>query len=292
METYLRRQRTVDTQRVLPYTGEGAYHGSTKSRPRPAAPRPPAPVIAETRPRTLDAYARDGKTQIGEFAATFPNRCAIMEALPVPSQEAIAADAVTFVWCPFETARREAGPLTRTVLDAMAPHLTGTRRHVYIDSKIQHFRVGDLPVDSQIWHVDGSIVARDARVQDLGFALLHDMRARMDGEAPSPLYLAYQSSEGCATQYVSAPMTVSLPELIPNFDILDERVRDAQPAIHAQPPAAIVSFDGLSLHRAVKAQRDEWRLWIRCVETDREVHLSRSIIECYNTVFRTRQGTG
>jgi hypothetical protein len=27
-------------------------------------------------------------------------------------------------------------------------------------------------------------------------------------------------------------------------------------------------------------------LWIRCVETDREVQLDTSIIECYGTVFR------
>ncbi len=33
--------------------------------------------------------------------------------------------------------------------------------------------------------------------------------------------------------------------------------------------------------------RPGWRLWIRCVETDREVRLETSIVECYNTVFRT-----
>ena len=49
----------------------------------------------------------------------------------------------------------------------------------------------------------------------------------------------------------------------------------------------IVSFDGLSLHRAVVARDAGWRLWVRCIETDRQVQLTSSIIACYGTVFRT-----
>ena len=79
-----------------------------------------------------------------------------------------------------------------------------------------------------------------------------------------------------------------MPELIPNFDELDHKVRALDPAWLAQPAGAIVRFDGLSLHRAVAAHDAGWRLWVRCVETDREVVLDRSIIECYGTVFRTQ----
>ena len=57
-------------------------------------------------------------------------------------------------------------------------------------------------------------------------------------------------------------------------------------ALFSLPAAAIVRFDGLSLHRATEASEPGWRLWIRCVETDREVRLDRAIIECYGTVFR------
>ena len=49
------------------------------------------------------------------------------------------------------------------VLDEMEHHLDGGKRHVYIDAKIQYFEAGDLPVDSQHWHVDGSIVARECK---------------------------------------------------------------------------------------------------------------------------------
>ncbi len=81
-------------------------------------------------------------------------------------------------------------------------------------------------------------------------------------------------------------MTVDLPELIPDFDELDRRVRALDPPALAQPPASIVGFDGLSLHRAVAASRAGWRLWIRCVETDRVVVPDGSILGCYGTVYR------
>jgi hypothetical protein len=285
MNTHLKRARAAATQQVAPFTGEGAYHGSTKARTA-ATPAASEPVVDEMRPRTLERHEAEGISEIGTFAARFPNRCEVVESLPVPSQEAIVADAVTLCWCPFEAALAEAGPLTRSVLVAMQGHLTGRKRHVYIDSKIQYFRAGDVPVDSQHWHVDGSIAVRDERAQRRGHALLHDMRARHEHPAESPTYLSYQSSVHCATRFVGAPVTLTLPELIANFDDLDRQVRALDPPTIAQPAAAIVRFDGLSLHRAVAAEGDGWRLWIRCVETDRRVELTTSIIECYATVYR------
>jgi hypothetical protein len=286
MKTYLRQRRSIASQIVAPFTGEGAYHGSTKPRARPARATP-APPVEEMRATSLEELASGGAGDIEPFDAVFSNACETRSVLPVPSQEQIRDDAVTFCWCPLEQAIREAGPLTRRVLVEMSAHLEGHKRHVYVDSKIQYFEPGDLPVDSQHWHVDGSITARGPRVESLGHGVLHDMKARLQGPASPPKYLAYQSSQHCATLFATEPVTLSLPALIPNFDELDRRVRALAPACESQPAAGIVRFDGLSLHRAVPASDAGWRLWVRCVETDRQVELDASIIECYGTVFRS-----
>ncbi len=288
MKTHLRQARAVASQQVVPFTGEGAYHGSTRPRTAPA-PEQAAPeaVVEEMRPLWLESYEASQRRDIATFEARFPGRHEPLAALPVPSQEDIVADGVTFCWCPLDEAIREAGPLTRGVLEVMQRHLTGRKRYVYIDSKIQYFSPGDVPVDSQHWHVDGSIAVRDERARRLGHALLHDMRARLDGPAEPPTYLSYQSSVHCATLFVTEPVTLTLPELIANFDELDRQVRALAPACAAQPAAAIVRFDGTSLHRAVAASAAGWRLWIRCAETDRRVELTTSIIDCYGKVYRT-----
>lgn len=288
-DAVVKRVRSIPDQKVAAFTGEGAYHGSTKPRPQQIQPARPA-LVEEMRPTTLEAYAARGTSQIADFEATFPDRYEVKATLPVPTQDEIANDGVTFCWCLIDEAIEEAGPLTRRVLEEMNRHLRRAKRFVYIDSKIQWFETGDVPVDSQHWHVDGSIAVRDDRVQALGHRLLHDMRARLEGEAAPPTYLAYQSSTHCATQFATAPVSLRMPELIPNFDELDARVRALDPACEAQPPSSIVAFDGLSLHRAVAATSAGWRLWIRCSETDHEIRLNPSIVECYGTVFRSVQG--
>lgn len=287
MNTWRNEQHTIKTQRVEPFTGEGAYHGSTRSGGVKAAIPKPAPPVAEMAPLTLDAYASRGQTRVSRFQATFPNRYEVCTVLPVPTQEEIQNDGVTFCWCPFDLALEKAGPVVRRVLDAMKPHLDGGKRHTYIDAKIQYFEPGDLPVDSRLWHVDGSIVARDERVQRLGYAQLHDMRARLTGPSRPPVCLSYQSSLHCATEFVTIPVTVDLPELIPDFNELDHLVRETNPTFEPQPQSSIVRFDGLSLHRATPATESGWRLWVRCFETDHEVHLTSQILDCYGTVFRT-----
>jgi hypothetical protein len=283
--TYLRKAHSAATQFVAPFTGEGAYHGSTKPRPRASSPRIEPQTVEEMRATSLDALGPDGS--IDEFDAVFSNLCETLTTLPVPSQAAIRDDGVTFCWCPLERAIQEAGPVTKQVLVEMAEHLEGGKRYVYIDSKIQYFERGDVPVDSQHWHVDGSITARGPEVERLGYGVLHDMKARLRGPTTPPRYLSYQSSQHCATLFVTEPVALRLPALIPNFDELDRMVRALDPACAPQPAAAIVRFDGLSLHRAVAASDAGWRLWIRCVETDRQVQLDVDIIECYGSVFRT-----
>lgn len=284
--THLRQEHSRDAQQIAPFTGEGAYHGSTKKRaPRPASAAPPI-VVDEMRASTLDTYPLDGSRPIAEFDATFPNLYAVERVLPVPTQEEIRADGVTLCWCPIDEAIDIAGPLTRRVLEAMKELVVGDKRFVYVDSKIQYFEPGDVPVDSEHWHVDGSIVARGPAVEALGHNLLHDMKARLASGVVPPRYLAYQSSEHCATLFVSSPVTLRLPELIPSFDGLDADIRALAPPIVAQPASSIVRTDGLSLHRAQAATGAGWRLWVRAVETDREVQLDSSIIECYGTVFR------
>lgn len=297
--TYTSQRRSIEAQQVAAFTGEGAYHGSTKPRePSPTAAPPtqaPAPAhvpdkvpdeVAEMSPTTLAQYAAEGRTEVEVFNATFPNGFEVVDALPVPTQAEIMAEEVTFCWCPFAEAQRLAGPLTAQVLAAIQPHLTGRKRYVYVDSKVQHFEAGDLPVDSALWHVDGSITARDARAQRLGFGVVHDMQARVAGGAEPPIYWAYQSSLRCATQYVEGPLTVQIPALIGRFDGLDAAVRAANPRTLSQPAGAVVRFDGLTLHRAVQATGAGWRLWVRCVETDREARLNPAVVACYGTVFR------
>lgn len=283
--THLRQEHTLDAQKVAPFTGEGAYHGSTRRRaPRPSSA--PQAIVEEMRPSTLDAYPPDGSRAITTFEATFPNLYAVERILPVPTQEEIRTDGVTLCWCPLEEAIAVAGPLTRRVLEAMKSLLVGDKRFAYVDSKIQYFEPSDVPVDSQHWHVDGTIVARGPAVEALGHNLLHDMKARLVGDVVPPRYLAYQSSEHCATLFATAPVTMTLPELIPNFDGLDTAVRALALPCVPQPPSSIVRTDGRSLHRAQAATGTGWRLWVRCIETDREVLLDSSIIECYGIVFR------
>ncbi|MFT5685314.1 MAG: hypothetical protein ACI8RZ_006265 [Myxococcota bacterium] len=288
MDTWRHQSRSCETQQIAPFTGEGAYHGSTKRRRVAAPKRKPAPPVDEMAPRTLRTYAETNQQAIGSFQAHFPNRYEVLSVLPIPTQEAIRDDGVTFCWCPLELAREQAGPLVRQVLDEMSRHLDGGKQHIYIDAKIQYFAAGDLPVDSQSWHLDGTIVARGEQVQGMGHSLLHDMKARLAGPARPPVCLSYQSSLHCATRFATAPLTIVLPELIENFDVLDRRVHAASPRSEAQPAASIARFDGRSLHRAVVAEDAGWRLWVRCFETDREVRLTSQIIECYGTVFRTR----
>jgi hypothetical protein len=244
-------------------------------------------MVLEMAPTTLDTYPVDASRAIADFDAEFPNLYVVERVLPVPAQEEVRTDGVVFCWCPLDDALAVAGPLTHRVLVAMKELLVGDKQFVYVDSKIQYFEAGDVPVDSQHWHVDGSIVARGPRVEALGHNLLHDMKARLATPVGSPRYLAYQSSDDCATIFATSPVSLTFPELIPNFDGLDSAIRALSPETVSQPAGSIVRTDGLSLHRARTATSAGWRLWVRVVETDREVHLDTSIIECYGTVFRT-----
>lgn len=283
MNTFLKATKTETSQKTAAFTGEGAYHGSTKNT---NAPQAPVAEVAEFIPYTLQKYADKKLNNFGIFKAKFPNLYDIKSILPMPSQEEVRNDDVTFVWCPIDQAIKEAGLLTKSVLLEMEKHLEHKKKFVYIDSKIQYFQTGDLAVDSKLWHVDGTIAIKDQRAKDLGYSILHDMHARMTGFADPPTYMAYQSSLHCATQFVVEPMEVYLADCIPNFNVLDEIVSQNNPVVESQPAGSIVRFNGLSLHRAVPATADGWRLWIRCVETDREVKLNSSIIECYGTVFK------
>src|SRR5205814_1843221 len=124
----------------------------------PSAPKAESPVVDEMHATTIDEYPPDGSRPIASFVAVFPNLYEVVNTLPVPSEEEIRADATTFVWCPFALALSVAGPLTRRVLEAMRASLVNDKRYIYVDSKIQYLEHGDVPVDSQHWHVDGSIV--------------------------------------------------------------------------------------------------------------------------------------
>lgn len=284
MTTWLKKPHAIETQKVERFTGEGAYHGSTRQK-RQITPHPQEEVVSEKRPTTLERYLEEGRTTIDQFDAHFPNSLRIVKQCGIPTQEEVRDDGVTFCWCPFEEALREAGPLTRDVLTTMEAGLLGKKRFVYIDSKIQYFEAGDLPVDSCLRHVDGTIAVRDERVLRFGATVLHDMRARLEHGNP-PRYMAYQSSDHCATGFLAEPLAVRMPELIPNFNGFDALVRASGIRETQHPPGAVVAYDGLTVHWATPASSPGWRLWLRCTETDVEIKPSASIIDCYGTVFR------
>ena len=284
MTTWIERTHDIDTQKVELFTGEGAYHGSTKQKVT-SAPQPRIELVTEAKPTTLERSLEAGIATIASFEARYANSLRLVAQLEVPSQEAVRKDGVTFCWCPFEEAAHRSGPLTRSVLNRMRAGLTGKKRHIYIDSKIQYFEAGDLPVDSCLWHVDGSIAIRDQRVLPFGASVLHDLRARLEHEDP-PRYLAYQSSGHCATEFLAEPISLHLPELIPNFNGFDAAVRAAGALDLAHPAGAILAYDGNTIHRAIQPVSAGWRLWIRCTETDVEINPSEATIACYGTVFR------
>lgn len=278
MSTFVKSIKTEDTQKIATFTGEGAYHGSSKVREDTEA-------LIEL-PPTISKYLTNKSSSFENFQATFPNYYKVKRFLKIPSQEEIKNDGVTFMWTPFEEALQEAGPITRNVLQEMEPFLKRDKKFIYIDSKIQFFRKNDLPVDSNLWHIDGSLAIRDSRIKELGFSLLHDLKARLTGDYVPNNYLAYQSSYHCATEFAYKPIYTTLPECIPSFDILDQKIKKKIVLSRSQPAGSIVAFNGLSLHRAVPASEDGWRLWVRCIETDREVKMSSDAINCYGTVFR------
>lgn len=285
MYTILKTEKTESNQKLAKFTGEGAYHGSSQTKVGAMSPE-----IASEVPQVILQHLATQKKRFDEFDAEFPNFYEIKESLGVPTQQQVQSDGVVFVWCEFDQAVKEAGPLTKRVLEAMEPHLKRDKKFIYVDSKIQFFKRGDLPVDSSLWHIDGSIAIRDERALSFGYTLLHDMKTRMTNGLEPNRYLAYQSSEHCRTEFLTEPVTIPLPECIPNFDILDARVKDSPFNHVSQPAGTIVAFDGISLHRAIPAIADGWRLWIRVVETDKEVKLNSSIINCYGTVFRQSEG--
>lgn len=287
MQTWLKKVHSIATQAVMPFTGEGAYHGSTKQKPAPAAQVARVPV-SEARPTTLERYVADGVESIGMFDAVFPNKLGTVAQLSVPSQDAVRDDGVTFCWCPFDEAEREAGPVTRNVLRMMERGISGFKRYVYVDSKIQYFEPGDLPVDSCLRHVDGSIAVRDERVRRYGATVLHDMRARIKHDSP-PEFMAYQSSDHCATGFLTTPIQLRIPELLPNFNTFDAAVRSTGASEVAHPAGAILAYDGLTVHWATPATSSGWRLWVRCTQTDVEIIPTESVIACYGTVFRPRR---
>jgi hypothetical protein len=267
MNTFLKSVNTQENQKTAVFTGEGAYHGSSNKEPERI------PVLGE-------------KITFPEMKIEFANICHIKDVLRVPSQEEIQNDGVVFVWSSFEEAKREAGPVTKNVLLQMEPHLKHNKKYIYVDSKIQFFRQNDLPVDSKLWHVDGSIAVRGEQAWNAGYMLLHDLKSKITSGVVDN-YLAYQSSHHCATQWAIDAVTLSIPERIPSFDLLDTLVQRANPRVRSQPAGSIIRFTDNSLHRAVPASDDGWRLWVRCIETDREVKLNSNIINCYGTVFRT-----
>jgi hypothetical protein len=279
MKTITKEHFSEETQKVASFHNEGAYHGATQFRDVPI----PEFEEEEMRPTTLIS----GTSPFEDFEASFSNDWTTPDELGIPSQEEIKTDGVTFAWASLQVALQEAGPLTRKVLQVMEKNLAGNKKFVYVDSKIQFFKKGDVPVDSRLWHVDGSISCRDIRATRLGHSLLHDLKARQECKVSSPQYMAYQSSSHCATQWQAQPFKIILPACVPSFDYFD-KVVNQQSGLRtfSQGAGTIIKFDGFDIHRAVSAKSDGWRLWIRCTETNKEIHIPESVANNYGIVYR------
>jgi hypothetical protein len=219
------------------------------------------------------------------FRAEFTNEFRVERQMRVPTEDEVRADLVTFAWALFDDALKEAGPLTKSVLLEIQPMLRRRKKHVFVDSKIQYFDHLDSPVDSLHWHVDGTPSVENEMSKALGHVLLHDMYARMKHKEP-PTYFAYQSWDGCATEFLTGQIDMEIPKCIPSFAVLDEKLAGRDLNIAKHPPGAIVSFDGLSLHRAVRATKSGWRLWIRVKETDHFNSQSKQVPHFFGTTFR------
>ena len=287
-KNYLDERRTLDTQRRSLFTGSGAYEGSTKRRDVLRVSY--ANHSNEMFPESLGEY--ESRNPLGVIATgfdTFTAKCnnwvELKARLPVPTQEQIRSDRVTFAWCPIDTALEKAGPLTKQILNEMCLHLVGDKRYIYVDSKIQYFRPGDYPVDSNLWHLDGTIAVRGEAAEQYGEPVLHDMRARFRESRTPASYLAYQSSEFCATEFVAEPLSLELRDFTPNFRAFDRSVTKRLPKKLVQPAGSILAFDGFSIHRAVASKGTGWRLWIRLIETDQRTEIGDDVIQCYNKVY-------
>ena len=98
MNRSVKRERTPDAQQVAAFTGEGAYHGSTKTLDAPVRPAPDGPELEEVLPFTLNEYWRRKQRDFSLFEAKFSNHYEVGAQLAVPTQDEIHADAVTFCW--------------------------------------------------------------------------------------------------------------------------------------------------------------------------------------------------
>ena len=166
----------------------------------------------------------------------------------------------------------------------MKSSLVGDKRFAYVDLDPVHFEAGTSPADSQHRHVDGSIVARPGRSRRSGHNL-HDMKARFRERRHAARYLAYQSSEHCASSFVTSPVTMTMPELIPN----------STASTRVSASSRRRSWRSRRLDRAHRwplAAPRAGRLWRRLaalgpLRRDGPRGRARSsIIGCYGTVFR------
>ena len=85
--THLRpRPHSIAQQVVAPFTGEGAYHGSTKTRARPArCDAGPAAGRRDARDHARRVARGPSRARSRSFEATFPNLYAVKAVLPIPT---------------------------------------------------------------------------------------------------------------------------------------------------------------------------------------------------------------
>lgn len=217
------------------------------------------------------------------FFMDFDNAMTRHEVLEPPTEAALMSEP-TYRAVEFNDVLRSCGDYTRYVLGRMEAHLKGNRRFTYVDSKIQYLRIGDAPVDSLYWHIDGCVYVPEKIVRRFGYVQLFDLYARSISSS-NPTFLSFLTSADCATEYVRDPMRIEVPKCFEWYDVLDALVKAREPRTVSQTPCQVVSFGSKSLHRAVPAKKEGWRLWIRITETDCRQRTHEGVDN--NTVFST-----
>lgn len=161
------------------------------------------------------------------------------------------------------------GYFLESLLKEMEKHLIGDRLFVFVDVKVQYMKKGQYPSPDNMWHIDGGISLKTENSKLLYRS--YDMFAR-DKLPVYPRFLSFISGDVSETEYMVTPRSLLVPRLMKSWilqtkeDFFVDNVEDKD--IHTHKCNSIISYDAFTLHRAVPAKRDGWRLHVRIVETN------------------------
>lgn len=142
-------------------------------------------------------------------------------------------------------------------------------KYLVVDSKVQFFKKGHIPIDHDCWHLDGTIQI-NRKLSNLTFETA-DIGSR-DILEKFPRFHSWISSNISSTEYMTKEFTVPVPRLLKNWRVFAEMLKSehdiSTDMYHKHSQGEIVSYDAFTLHRAVPAVEDGYRLWVRVAETN------------------------